>query len=97
MEYFIDSLLENNYYSDIIMEHIFLLPEEIETELNFVGIAEESAKTAKILENKLSIDLSNFDFTERTDWINYRIDDIRCSLSNQIERYNRLRKRLKML
>jgi hypothetical protein len=97
MRHFIDSLLVNNYYRDIIMEHIFLFPEETETELDFVGVAEESDKTGQLLEKYINIDLTRFNFNERIDKCAYRIDDIRVSLAEQIDRYKRLSSRLKTL
>lgn len=97
MECFIDSLLENNYYRSKIMEHIFLLPKEVETDLDFVGIAEESNKTGKLLEEYIKVNLNDFDFTERVDWCTYRINDIKKSLEIEIDRYHRLRSRLKTL
>jgi hypothetical protein len=93
MELFVDSLLENDYHKSVIQEHIFFIPKEAEL-LDFIGVAEESKKTATILGQKLNIDLNDFDFTERIDRCVYRIEDIRNSLEKTIQRYERIRTRL---
>ena len=94
IEYFIDNLLENEYHKNVISEHIFLLPEEIETTLDFVGIAEESERTKNLLEKYLNIELNEFDFTERKDRCIYRIQDVRDSLEKELDLYYRLRSKL---
>ena len=97
MEYYIDGVIENNFYKDVIIDHIFLLPFETEYKLDFVGIAEDSETTKKVLQEKLKINLNNFDFTERIDRCSYRINDLQNVLTGEIDRYNRLRTRLKLL
>jgi hypothetical protein len=94
-ETWVDACLENNFYRDVVMEHMYLLPKETE-DIEFVGISEKSNLTKEILSKKLTrINFDEFYFEEEQEDSSYRRKDLEKALEPEINLYNKLKDKLK--
>jgi hypothetical protein len=93
-ETWVDACLENDFYRDVIMEHMYLLPKETE-DIEFVGISEKPSLTKDILSKKLTrINFDEFYFEEEQENSGYRIKDLKKALEPEVDLYNKLNDKL---
>ena len=91
----VDACLENDFYRDVVMEHMYLLPKETE-DIEFIGISEKSELTKEILSKKLTrINFDEFCFEEKQGNLSYRKGDLKKALEPEINLYNKLKDKLK--